>query len=36
MNGVVGLIWGRKLRGFSVQIILKIRLIPDVHLRLRQ
>lgn len=34
MRGFVGLIWGRNLRGFSVQIILEIHLIPVVHLRL--
>jgi hypothetical protein len=34
MRGVVVLIWGRKLSGFSVQIILEIHLNPVVHLRL--
>ena len=34
MSGVLGLILGRKLRGFSVQIVLEIHLNPVVHLRL--
>lgn len=34
MRGVLGLILRRKFRGFSIQIVLKIRLNPVVHLRL--